>query len=66
MVSQPTFLNKIISIQKKKLKFFNFSIPLQGKTEAIELKTVSSLVVLLKDEDVHVKCKSALALEAYA
>lgn len=42
-----------------------FSIPLQGKTEAIELKTVNSLVLLLKDEDVNVKCKSALALETY-
>ena len=42
-----------------------FSIPLQGKNEAIELKTVNSLVLLLKDDDVNVKCKSALALETY-
>jgi hypothetical protein len=41
------------------------SIPLQGKNEAIEIKTVNSLVLLLKDDDINVKCKSALALETY-
>ena len=41
-------------------------MPLQGKNEAIELKTVPSLVLLLKDDDINVKCKAALALEKYA
>jgi len=45
---------------------FDLSIPLQGKIEAIDLKTVNALSILLKDEDMYVKCKSALALESIA
>lgn len=40
------------------------SIPLQGKMEALELETVPSLVQLLKDQDVYVRAKAALALES--
>lgn len=59
--------NKSKSIKAKTARdIFDLCIPLQGKNEAIEIKTVNSLVLLLKDDDINVKCKSALALETIA
>ncbi len=48
------------------IPLFEFSIPLNGKKEALTLETVPLLVKLLKDEDGKVRCKAALALEAIA
>lgn len=52
--------------QHNLLIFFLFqnSIPLKGKNEVLTLDTVPLLVNLLKDEDVYVRSKSALALES--
>ena len=41
-----------------------FSVPLEGKQEALTLQTVPLLSILLDDENVEVRSKSALALSA--
>jgi hypothetical protein len=43
---------------------FDITLPLQGKNEVLEYKTVQILVDLLRDSDVNVRCKAALALES--
>ena len=57
MLFHPLKKNKIFSKNKN-------SIPLQGKKEALEADTVELLVNLLKDKEVLVRSKAALAIEA--
>ena len=42
--------------------FFTFSVPLAGKDKAVEVKCVSTLVSLLKDEDSDVRANAAGAI----
>lgn len=57
--------HKSVSIRSKAARdIFDLSMPLDGKNEALKLETIPLLVNLLKDEDVSVRCKATLALEA--
>ena len=60
------YIHVVVVLELREFFAFHFSIPLQGKKEALMLPTVKLLVRLLLDKDPLVKCKAALALESIA